>query len=75
MRRERPCLYCGYPTRHTSETCPAHRDLVRMIPGFDMTEVELVQHADDDEGDRMGGTDLVLPLAADPDNPSRLVDR
>lgn len=21
------CLFCGYPTRHESRTCPAHRDL------------------------------------------------
>jgi hypothetical protein len=75
MRKERPCIYCGYPTRHTSQTCPGHRDLVRMIPGFDITEVEVVQLADDDARDRMGGAGVVQPLATDPANPSRLVDR
>lgn len=29
--RRRACLFCGYPTRHTSQTCPAHRDLAPPI--------------------------------------------
>lgn len=35
MPRREPCIYCGYPTAHPSHTCPAHRDLVRPLPGLD----------------------------------------
>jgi hypothetical protein len=34
------CLYCGYPTKHPSKTCPAHRDLAPPIPGLDVPYVD-----------------------------------
>lgn len=29
------CQYCGFPTKHPSRTCAAHRDLSPPIPGLD----------------------------------------
>lgn len=30
------CLYCGFPTKHPSHTCPSHRDLAPPIVGLDV---------------------------------------
>jgi len=29
------CILCGYPTKHPSRTCIAHRDFTPPIPGLD----------------------------------------
>ena len=35
-RGTKPCLYCGFPTTHPFECCPAHRDLAPPIEGLDV---------------------------------------
>lgn len=35
-RGTKPCLYCGFPTTHPSECCPAHRDLAAPLEGLDV---------------------------------------
>lgn len=36
--RNRPCIFCGYPTRSESQTCPAHRDLAPPIENLLLDE-------------------------------------
>lgn len=71
------CIYCGYPTKHPSQTCPAHRDLAPPI--FDL-EVDAaaedpLESPHDDARAGVGRDRLGRFVAADPVDPSRLVDR
>lgn len=34
------CIFCGYPTKHPSRTCPAHRDLAPPIVGLDVPYID-----------------------------------
>lgn len=57
------CLYCGFPTKHPSRTCPAHRDLAPPIVGVDVPY---------DEGDQLA---LDLPEPERVESPSEYADR
>jgi hypothetical protein len=77
VKKEQPCIYCGYPTRHDSQTCGAHRDLAPPIERLEVDAAleQRVTSPDDDTASGVGGAGVAESVAADPDHPSRIVDR
>lgn len=45
----RDCIYCGFPTKHPSHTCAAHRDLAPPITGLDEPYPDALESPSDAE--------------------------